>query len=154
MKPTLTVNLGFRWDVQGDMSEANNLTSDLDPKAPGNIGVAGSGPLGTFKVGNPAIKSNPFNLGPRFGFAWNPRNGNLVVRGGYGLYYDSFDFTALTFGRSVPPLNYNATLAGSAISGQNSFDNKSGQQQHEEQNRHLRLSLIISMMTERRNRGH
>lgn len=123
LKPTLTVNLGFRWDIQGNMSEVQNITSDLDPSATGSIGVAGSGPLGNFKVGNPAIQSNPFNLGPRLGFAWNPHQGNLVIRGGYGIYYDSFDFTALTFGRSVPPLNYNATLAGSGISGQNSFDN-------------------------------
>jgi Carboxypeptidase regulatory-like domain len=120
--PTLTLNLGFRWDVQGNLSEVNNLTSSLYPPAQGMIGVAGLGPLGTLKVGNPAIKANPFNLGPRFGFAWNPGGGNLVVRGGYGLYYDSFDFTPLTFGRSVPPLNYNASLGGSQISGQNNFD--------------------------------
>ena len=123
VRPTLTVNLGIRFDVQGNMSEVNNLSSDLDPTTPGNIGAAGSGPLGIFRVGNPAIRANASNVGPRVGFAWNPRGGNFVVRGGYGIYYDSFDFTPLTFGRSVPPLNYNFSLTGSAISGQNSFGN-------------------------------
>lgn len=122
VRPTLTINLGFREDIQGNMSEASNFASELDPTTKGNIGVAGSGPLGIFQIGNPAIKANPFNLGPRVGFAWNPRGSNLVVRGGYGLYFDSFDFTALTFGRSVPPLNYNLSLSGAAIAGANSFD--------------------------------
>ena len=123
VRPALTINLGIREDIQSDMSEVKNLTSTLDPTASGSIGVAGSGRLGIFRVGNPAIRANPRNFGPRIGFAWNPRDGNLVVRGGYGIYFDSFDFTPLTFGRSVPPLNYNFSLAGAAISGANSFDN-------------------------------
>lgn len=120
---TFTLNLGLRWETQGAMSEVNELTSVLDPQTPGSIGAAGSGPLGTFHVGNPAIEKNPFNLGPRFGFAWNPGNRNFVLRGGYGVFFDSFNFTPLTFSRSVPPLNYNFTLVGSQISGANSFSN-------------------------------
>ncbi len=126
--PTLTFNLGFRWEIQGALSEAQGLSSVLDPKAPGPIGTAGAGPLGSFRVGNSAVESNPFNLAPRLGFAWNPRNGNFVVRGGYGVYWDSFTFESLTASRSVPPLNYNFSLAcvpnlPCQISGTNSFVN-------------------------------
>lgn len=121
IKPTLTLNLGIRWEVQGAMSEAKGLTSVLDYKQPGAIGAAGTGPLGTFHVGNPSVNANPWNFAPRFGFAWNPRSGNLVVRGGYGIFWDSFSFTAQTFSRSAPPLNYSVSLSGAQISGANSF---------------------------------
>lgn len=121
--PTLTLNMGVRWEIQGEMEEANGINSVLDPETPGDIGAAGSGPLGTFQVGNPAIESNPHNISPRLGFAWNPGNGSFVLRGGYGLFFDSFNFTQQTFSRSVPPLNYNFSLAGAQISGANSFVN-------------------------------
>ncbi len=119
--PTLTLNLGLRWEIQGAMSEAKNLTSVLDYGTSGTVGTAGTGPLGSFHVGNPSIDSNPFNFAPRFGFAWNPGNGNLVVRGGYGIFWDSFSFTAQTFSRGVPPLNYSVSLSGAQISGANNF---------------------------------
>jgi hypothetical protein len=74
-------------------------------------------------VGNPAIEANPMNIVPRLGFAWNPGSNRLVVRGGYGMFYDSFSFTAQTFSRAMPPLNYNFSLAGNQISGANNFGN-------------------------------
>jgi hypothetical protein len=123
IRPTLTLNLGFRWEIQGALSEAHGLSSVLDPDTPGSIGAAGSGPLGTFRVGGNAVERNPKNVAPRLGFAWNPRGGDFVVRGGYGIFWDSFTFAPLTASRSAPPLNYTFTLAGSQISGANSFDN-------------------------------
>ncbi|HVB98214.1 MAG TPA: carboxypeptidase regulatory-like domain-containing protein [Candidatus Dormibacteraeota bacterium] len=121
--PTLTVDLGLRWQYQASLREAHGLLSILDPALSGTIGQAGSGALGAFKIGNPGVGANPFNFGPRLGFAWNPHAGPLVVRGGYGVYYDSFKFTSLAEARTNPPLNYTFALTGStAISGQNSFD--------------------------------
>ncbi|MHB8527219.1 MAG: TonB-dependent receptor [Candidatus Acidiferrales bacterium] len=111
MLPTLTLNMGLRWEFQGALTVANGNYSLLDTHLPGNIGVAGSGVLGSFKVGNPLVQHNPFNFGPRLGFAWNPGAGNLVVRGGYGIYYDSFDFTPLADqGRTSPPVAINGIL--------------------------------------------
>ncbi|MGB0037067.1 MAG: TonB-dependent receptor [Candidatus Acidiferrales bacterium] len=126
--PTLTLNMGLRWEIQGALSEVHGLSSILDPGTPGAIGAAGPGPLGSFLIGGTAIGSNPFNLAPRLGFAWNPGNGNFVLRGGYGIYWDSFTFASLTASRSAPPLNYNFSLAcvpnlPCQISGPNSFDN-------------------------------
>lgn len=111
VRPTLTLNFGLRWEFQGALTVSNGDYSLLDTRLPGNIGVAGSGVLGSFKVGNPLVQHNPFNFGPRLGFAWNPGAGNLVVRGGYGIYYDSFDFTPLADqGRTSPPVAINGIL--------------------------------------------
>lgn len=127
VRPTLTMNLGARWELQGALDEAKGHLSVLDPALPGTIGNAGTGPLGTFRMGGPAVDRNPFNISPRLGFAWNPHRGNLVFRGGYGIYWDSFTFDLLTVARSAPPFNYQPSLscAGSVcqISGTNSFDN-------------------------------
>jgi hypothetical protein len=128
IRPTLTLNLGVRWEMQGALDEANGQVSILDPGTPGPVGMAGTGPLGSFRIGGPAVEANPINFAPRLGFAWNPHSGNLVVRGGYGIYYDAFTFGPLGASRSAPPYNYMPTLACvpnhvCQISGANSFDN-------------------------------
>ena len=126
--PTLTINLGTRWELQGGLDEAKGHLSILDPATPGAVGVAGTGSLGSFRLGGPAVDWNPRNAAPRVGFAWNPRHQNLVLRGGYGIYWDSFTFDLLTVARAAPPFNYQPTcvsVPGSAcqIAGANSFDN-------------------------------
>ncbi len=121
--PSLTLNLGLRWEYQGGLSAVHNTQSVLDPEVPGTIGQAGSGFLGTFRTQNPLVQANPGLIAPRFGFAWNPHSGPLVVRGGYGIYYDSFLFNGLQAGRTTPPSDYTGSLAGTAIGGANSFDN-------------------------------
>ncbi|HEX9110864.1 MAG TPA: TonB-dependent receptor, partial [Terriglobales bacterium] len=127
VRPTLTLNLGARWEVQGALNEARGRISVLDPALPGTIGKARTGPLGSFRIGGPAVDRNPFNISPRLGFAWNPHHGNLVFRGGYGIYWDSFTFDLLTVARSAPPFNYQPSLScvinACQISGTNSFDN-------------------------------
>ncbi len=120
---SLTLNLGLRWDIQGPLSEVHGQSSVLDPAAPGSIGVAGPGPLGSFHIGGDAIRANLGNLAPRFGFAWNPGGGRFVLRGGYGIYWDSLTFAALAAARFSPPFNYTFRLTGAQITGANSFDN-------------------------------
>ena len=127
MRPTLTINLGTRWEIQGALNEAKGRISVLDPALPGAVGNAGTGPLGSFRIGGPAVDRNSLNIAPRIGFAWNPQHGNLVLRGGYGIYWDSFTFDLLTVARSAPPFNYQPSLScvpsACQISGTNSFDN-------------------------------
>ena len=126
VRPTLTLNAGLRWEVQGALSDAGANTSILDPRSTGTIGVAGAGPLGSFRLGGDAVAANPFNIAPRVGFAWNPHAGKLVIRGGYGIYWDSFTFSPLAASRAVPPFNYSPSLACVSaptcqIAGGNSF---------------------------------
>lgn len=129
-KPTLTINAGLRWEIQGALSDAGGSTSILDPRQTGTIGAAGPGALGSFRTGGDAIHGNTFNIAPRVGFAWNPGGGKLAVRGGYGIYWDSFTFTPLAASRWVPPFNYSPSLSCVAanlptcqIANANSFQN-------------------------------
>jgi hypothetical protein len=124
LRSNLTINFGVRWEYQGALGEAHNQISVLDPSLTSAIGSAGTGALGAFRVGNPVVNANPANFSPRVGFNWNPRNSNLVVRGGYGIYRDSFTFSALADARTNPPLDYSFALSGNAsFQGSNNFDN-------------------------------
>ena len=84
---TLTLNLGFRLESSGGVSEGQNLLSNLDPNNKTPIGAIGTGPLGGIDIGGEAFHRN-WNPGPRLGFAWNPSHGKFVFRGGYGIAYD------------------------------------------------------------------
>jgi hypothetical protein len=77
--PTFTLNLGLRWEYFGPISEAHNLLSNLG--ADGNLAMVGTDGV------NGAYARDLNNFGPRIGFSWNPRT-SIVVRGGYGIYYD------------------------------------------------------------------
>ncbi|MBT9332696.1 TonB-dependent receptor [Paracidobacterium acidisoli] len=120
--PGLTINYGLRYEVQGALNEVHGLISELDTALQGvTVGAAGTGPLGAFRSGNPGIAANYGNVSPRIGFAWSPGNHRLLVRGGYGVYFDTHNFALLANTRFGPPLNYTVSLA--QFTGGNSFDN-------------------------------
>jgi len=117
---SLTLNLGFRLESSGGVSELNNLLSNLDPKNTTPIGVLGTGPLGGVDIGGTAFHRN-YNPAPRLGFAWNPGNGKFVVRGGYGIAYDFIYQNPITNLRFSPPFVNILLLQGTQISGANNF---------------------------------
>jgi Carboxypeptidase regulatory-like domain/TonB dependent receptor len=112
----LTLNLGVRWEYDGMYSDKyGNLTNiwpsllQTVPVPPTGPTTSGAGLEGYVVPSNytahwptpPAgvmisSKSDPLqsgiplsNFGPRLGFAWQPKeNGKLVIRGGFGMFYD------------------------------------------------------------------
>jgi hypothetical protein len=85
----LTLNLGLRWEMDYPRRESQNRQSGFDRYAinpvsgtPGVITFAGLNGVGKY-----AHDFDGNNWGPRFGFAWRAIKG-LVVRGGYGIFYN------------------------------------------------------------------
>lgn len=117
---TLTLNVGFRLESSGGVSEGANQISNLDPKNNTPLGVLGTGPLGGVDLGGNAFHRN-WNPAPRLGFAWNPHRGKFVVRGGYGIAYDFIYQNPITNLRFSPPFVNTVTVVD--FSGGNSLAN-------------------------------
>ena len=105
----LTITLGVRYDFFGPFSEAKGRFVGFDPTRlttatiPGfpagdNVAITGGfvqasnakNPIPGIPLVQPSlVSSDKNNFAPRIGFAWRPRDDNrMVVRGGYGVYYD------------------------------------------------------------------
>ena len=115
---TLTLNLGFRLESSGGVSELNNLLTNLDPNNHTPIGALGTGPLGGVDLGGTAFNRN-WNPAPRLGFAWNPGSGKFVLRGGYGIAYDFIYQNPITNLRFSPPFVNTVTVQ--SFAGNNSY---------------------------------
>jgi len=114
---TFTLNLGVRWEYDGAFGDRyGNLTNvwpsllrtvpnpptTSQPAGTSLVGYVvpsnfsshyGAPPAGVTTVNSefPVQNSVPLSdFGPRVGFAWQPlgRDGKLVMRGGFGLFYD------------------------------------------------------------------
>ncbi|MBI3669066.1 MAG: TonB-dependent receptor [Acidobacteria bacterium] len=71
--PSLTLTFGVRYDLQ--ITEKPSIVNP-NPQ------------LATLDVNTGQMNTDRNNFGPRVGFAWSPRFGRqVVVRGGYGIYY-------------------------------------------------------------------
>lgn len=122
LTPTLTLNLGFRLESSGGVSEGKNQLSNIDPNNHTALGVLGTGPLGGVDLGGTAFHRN-WNPAPRLGFAWNPGRGKLVVRGGYGIAYDFIYQNPITNLRFSPPFVNTVTIVAPGFAGGNSLAN-------------------------------
>jgi hypothetical protein len=78
----LTLNLGVRYEYDAPPLDPTNRMSILDLETHQIVRV------GTGGVPRSGLKPDRNNFAPRAGFAWTPAE-KLVVRGGYGVYYDA-----------------------------------------------------------------
>ncbi|MGH9681772.1 MAG: TonB-dependent receptor domain-containing protein, partial [Candidatus Acidiferrales bacterium] len=76
LQKNLTVNAGLRYEMVTVPTEAHNMLSNLPTlDAPQPV-------LGSPFFKNPTLH----NFEPRLGFAWNPKGGKTLVRGGFGVF--------------------------------------------------------------------
>jgi hypothetical protein len=76
LQKNLTVNLGLRYEMATVPTESQNRISNLR-----NLTDAVPH-VGAPFFSNPTLR----NFEPRVGFAWNPRAGKTLVRGGFGIF--------------------------------------------------------------------
>ncbi len=79
--PSLTVNLGLRYEYATPPRERDNQFSNFDP-ATATMVFASDGDV----FDRALIHPDRNNFAPRIGFAYNPAS-HWVVRGGYGVFY-------------------------------------------------------------------
>ncbi len=99
--------MGLRWEYATPMSELYNRLVNLDI-APGFVAVApvepGQTPVYSGALGNAPIKPDLNNFSPRLGFAWRPfTKDSTVVRGGYGIYYNTSVYGAIAGNMAAQP---------------------------------------------------
>ncbi len=108
LTPSLTLNIGVRWETDTPMVDSNNRMNSFDPNQINPV----SGTPGVVKfLGLNGYSGKPYptdwnNFGPRLGFAWKAfHNEKTVVRGGFGVFFSHpFDAgvpTANTLGFSL-----------------------------------------------------
>jgi outer membrane receptor protein involved in Fe transport len=82
----LTLNLGLRYDFATPPYEGGNYLANFNPAGSGSLVYATSGSLGNRTL----VNIDTHNFAPRVGFAYSPDQ-NTVIRGGYGIFYLTFE---------------------------------------------------------------
>jgi len=114
MRANLTLNLGVRYEYVSPLTEISNLLVNLD-LSPGVLNPAlplGATPVAPILAGQagPYSGSLPDSLvrpdrkdfAPRIGFAWKPFS-NTVVRGGYGINYNTGAYQGIALQLALQP---------------------------------------------------
>ncbi len=106
--PSLTVNLGLRWEYFSPLSEARNQLDNIF------LGVNGPYPLvdAAVRPVSQLWNSNWKDFEPRIGFAYAPTAAHekFVVRGGFGILYNRQNDNIFANSREDNPNYYNYNL--------------------------------------------
>lgn len=120
-----SLNAGLRWDYQTPTTELYGRIVNLNigpgfTTASPVCATTAAGCAAASQVGYPdgLVHSNPREFQPRIGYAWRPLNkGTLVIRGGYGIYYNTSVYQSLVSQMSQQsPFSYSLIDATSAAS--------------------------------------
>ncbi|MEO8725365.1 MAG: TonB-dependent receptor, partial [Acidobacteriaceae bacterium] len=104
LSPTLTVNLGIRYEYYDPLTEKNGQLSNFFFGSGGyNTGYLN----GALRTVSQFTRPDRNNFAPRLGFAWAPGmfDNKTVFRGGFGVAYNRLYDALLTNSRDNPPFN-------------------------------------------------
>ncbi|MFY9529132.1 MAG: TonB-dependent receptor, partial [Candidatus Acidiferrales bacterium] len=121
-RTNLTITAGVRFDWDGGLKEKNGNLLNFDPSkysydpmtdtvTSNGLIIAGNNPkYGTPGVSSTTLTGRQWGFAPRIGVAWSPKvfNNKLVVRAGWGMYYDRGELYAYL----SPGLTQNITNGG------------------------------------------
>ncbi len=128
--PTLTLNLGLRWEYYGVANEADNRTTVFDVNAFHGVCLGSGSRNGPYPtpINTPACPKNPAlynpdyrDFDPRVSIAWAPGmfHGKTVIRTGFGIYHGAAQNDDLNAGlesdRYTAYLNLNGSSAGTPL---------------------------------------
>ena len=114
VRQNLTLNLGLRYEYNSPYTEIDDRQGFFDTTVPGGqlrllrdpkeFGFQATSPLISFGGGLRRGIVNPDrnNFAPRVGFAYTPTP-DMVIRGGYGIFYAAVSANEYTFPGTVPP---------------------------------------------------
>src|SRR5579862_6568929 len=122
MRSNLSITAGLRWDWNGGLTEKYGNLLSFEPSrynynpitdtfVSNGLIVAGNNPkAATPGVSNTTLTGRQWGFAPRIGVAWSPKlfNNKLVVRAGWGMYYDRGEL----FAYLSPGTTQNITTGG------------------------------------------
>jgi hypothetical protein len=127
MRANLTLNLGVRYEYVSPLTEINNRIVNLDlspgvlvqtPGLPLQVTPIQPGQVGPYVGSLPdsLVRPDRKDFAPRLGFAWKPFS-NTVVRGGYGINYNTGAYQGIAQQLAVqPPFATTATNVQASFS--------------------------------------
>ena len=122
IRPTLTLNLGVRYEYAGSPIESRDRSQFFDITT-GQFSYAGT------SIRRSIVKPDENNFAPRVGFAWRPTFlHETVIRGGFGTYYATDNFNEEQFKNQGSPFytsRSNTVSSTTPVSITNPFANAS-----------------------------
>jgi hypothetical protein len=106
--PSLTINVGLRWEYGGPISELYGRLVNLDI-APGFTAA-------TPVTGNSLLQPDKHAFEPRVGLAWRPfPASSMIVRAGYGVYYNTSVYQSIASAMAQQvPFSHNISVENTA----------------------------------------
>ncbi len=103
--PKLTLNFGLRYDFYSNWrSVGKKGTPAAGLHNPSFLSMDGGYTVGPFRPVDEPFHHDPLNLGPRFGFAFNPDGrGKTSIRGGIGVMFTHNTAEIGWFGTAIAP---------------------------------------------------
>lgn len=121
VSPSLTLNLGVRWEYEAPITERHNRLVNLDVASGfGAVSpVIATNPVGSLtgqNYGDALLRTDTLGFQPRVAMAWRPIAGSsVIVRAGYGVYRNAAVYPSIaTLLAQQPPLSKAFSIQNSA----------------------------------------